>query len=815
MKRLLDATLALAGLVLLAPVFAAVAIAVKCDGGGSVLFRQERVGRNFRPFRIFKFRTMVPDAASKGPGITVNGDARITRIGGFLRWSKLDELPQLVNVLRGEMSFVGPRPELPEYVRRFEDAYREILRVRPGITDPASLTYRDEAERLAQSSDPMRTYVEVVLPEKIELAKRYAERASVLGDLRIIVSTVLVLLYPVRRIESALNRLGSRHGALAVLVQVLLAAIANAGAVLLASNGAPSEALRLQFLVGLPFLLPLRALCFWWFHLERDLWRYVSLRELGALAGATALGSLLFYAVTLVPGALAGYPPTVLIVDAILCFGLLAGVRVLRRVHRELGDRVVARRRALVVGAGDMTERVLRGLIDHPRHAYEVVGLVGEDAAKVGLQIHSVPFIGSFAEIDGILQAERPDEVVIVAPSLSEKLLKDTVRASRACGGAVRVVREEDEARNGGQRLLLEEPDAEDLLFRDPVEVDAERLRSVYRGRRVLVTGAGGSIGSEICRQIAACEPEALVLFEKHEASLYHIERELRAKAPGVALEPVLGDVIDGARVGEVLERLLPDTIFHAAAYKHVPMLEKNPIEGFKTNALGTMVVAEAAHQAGVGKFVLISTDKAVDPVSILGVSKRMAELTVQGLAAKSETRFMAVRFGNVLESSGSVVPLFKEQIEQGGPVTVTHPHATRWFMTVPESVSLILEAARMGAGGELFVLDMGRPVRILDLAHALIRSYGLVPERDVRVVFTGMRPGERLFEKLFNDHEVVWKTPHPRILKTDDAGDARSSARRAEELTRLLRVVDHATAAAISEREIARLVGELETACA
>ena len=244
-------------------------------------------------------------------------------------------------------------------------------------------------------------------------------------------------------------------------------------------------------------------------------------------------------------------------------------------------------------------------------------------------------------------------------------------------------------------------------------------------------------------------------------------------------------------------------------------MLEKNPIEGFKTNALGTMVVAGAAHQAGVEKFVLISTDKAVEPVSILGVSKRMAELTVQGMAAKSNTRFLAVRFGNVLESSGSVVPLFKEQIERGGPVTVTHPHATRWFMTVPESVRLILEAARMGTGGELFVLDMGRPVRILDLAHALIRQYGLAPERDVSVEFTGLRPGERLFEKLFNDHEVVWKTPHPRILKTDGAGDARASARRTEELTHLLRIVHDATASATAELEIARLVDELETACA
>jgi FlaA1/EpsC-like NDP-sugar epimerase/lipopolysaccharide/colanic/teichoic acid biosynthesis glycosyltransferase len=815
MKRLFDATASFVGLVLLAPVFAAVAIAVRMDGGGGVIFRQERIGRNFRPFRIFKFRTMVADAASKGPGITVEGDARITRVGAFLRWTKLDELPQLVNVLRGEMSLVGPRPELPQFVRRFEEQFRDILRVRPGITDLASIAFRDEAGRLAESDDPMRTYVDVVLPEKIALARRYAERASLAGDLRIIFSTLFVLLYPVRRVEKALDRMGSAHGVLAVLTQLALAVAANFAALWLCTNGAPSDALRTQVLLGIPFLVPIRAVTFWWFQLDRDLWRYVSLREMGAILAAVAAGSAFFFLVTLAAGPLHGYPPAVLVTDAILCFGLLAGVRVLRRVHRELRDRVVARRRALVVGTGDVAERVLRGLINHPQHAYDVVGLIGADAGQIGLQIHNVPFVGSYDELDGVIEAQRPDEVVIVTAAMPEAQLRDAVRASRACGGAVRLVTEDDGARGGGPRFGLEEPDAEDLLFRDPVEVDDARVREVYRGRRLLVTGAGGSIGSEICRQLADCEPEVLVLFEQHEPSLYHIERELRARAPHVAVEAVLGDVADAARVDEVLERLQPDTIFHAAAYKHVPMLEKNPIEGFKTNALGTMIVAGAAHRAGVGKFVLISTDKAVEPVSMLGVSKRMAELTVQGMAEKSDTRFMAVRFGNVLESSGSVVPLFKEQIERGGPVTVTHPHATRWFMTVPEAVRLILEAARMGEGGELFVLDMGKPVRILDLAHSLIRQYGLTPERDVAVTFTGLRPGERLFEKLFNDHEVVWKTPHPRILKTDAVASERSAARRAAELAHLLRVVRDATSAATEERGIARLVDDLETVCA
>jgi FlaA1/EpsC-like NDP-sugar epimerase len=351
---------------------------------------------------------------------------------------------------------------------------------------------------------------------------------------------------------------------------------------------------------------------------------------------------------------------------------------------------------------------------------------------------------------------------------------------------------------DGGARLApgaepgLTAPQAEDLLFREPIEVDLSTVRPNYEGRCVLVTGAGGSIGSEICRQLAACRPSTLLLFEKHEASLYHIERELRGRHPDLRIVPVLGDVADEDRVSDVFLRAQPDVVFHAAAYKHVPMLELNPGEGYKTNFVGTRTVVEACDRAGVGRFVLISTDKAVEPVSVLGATKRMAELAVLDVAARSATRCMSVRFGNVLESSGSVVPLFKEQIERGGPVTVTHAEATRWFMTVPEAVQLILEAATMGQGGEVFVLDMGKPVRILDLAHALARRYGVRPGRDIEITITGLRPGERLFEKLFNDHELVWKTRHPRILMAAEPHSVRDAGRR-EESDRLRSFIERA----------------------
>ncbi|MEO6462820.1 MAG: polysaccharide biosynthesis protein [Candidatus Eisenbacteria bacterium] len=782
MKRALDVVLSATGLVLLLPVFAAVSLALRRQGGGPVLFRQERLGRDFRPFRILKFRTMVPGADRLGPGITPGRDPRVTRVGAFLRWSKLDELPQLWNVLRGDMSLVGPRPELPQYARLYEDDYREILKVRPGITDVASLVYRDEAGRLAAEEDPERAYVDAILPEKIRLARTYVSRASIGYDLRIIVETLLVLTYPARAIERGFERLGRHHRPLALLAQAGLAALANLAAMWLVYDGELTRAVFDLVLLGLPVLLAIRTLWNVSFQLDRDRWRYVGLRELGGIVAATALGTATFYAATRLVPVLDGYPRSIVIVDGVLCLLALAGGRILRRAQRQFRERTLNTRRVLVVGSGDSSQRVVRDLLQHPAHQYEVIGLVGGDRSETGLRVHSVPILGGYDDLERILRDSRPDEVVLVRSGIPEDRIDAAARSCRACGAAVRTVADDGAMRVGAETTPdLEAPRPEDLLFRDAVEVDLAAVRPSYAGRRVLVTGAGGSIGSEICRQVAACGPAQLLLFEKHEASLYHIERELKARHPELVLVPVLGDVADLLRVEDVFQRAQPEIVFHAAAYKHVPMLELNPGEGYKTNVEGTLTVAEVADRTGVGTFVLISTDKAVEPVSVLGASKRMAELAEQDVATRSATRCLTVRFGNVLESSGSVVPLFKEQIERGGPITVTHFEATRWFMTVPEAVQLILDAAVMGKGGEVFVLDMGKPVRIVDLAHALVRRYGLRPGKDIQIEFTGLRPGERLFEKLFNDHELVWKTRHPRILMAAELQSRREAGREAE----------------------------------
>jgi FlaA1/EpsC-like NDP-sugar epimerase/lipopolysaccharide/colanic/teichoic acid biosynthesis glycosyltransferase len=814
MKRVLDILLAGTGLVLLVPVYAAVAIALRREGGGPILFRQVRVGRDFRPFEILKFRTMVQGAERMGPGITPGRDPRVTRLGAFLRWTKLDELPQLWNVVRGDMSLVGPRPELPRYARLFEDDYREILRVRPGITDLASLVYRDEAGRLDAEQDPERAYVESILPDKIRLARTYVSRASVVYDLRIIGETIFLLAYPARLIENTLERLGAHHRAIALLAQAALAAAANLLAMWLVYDGGLTDEVFKVVVLALPALLALRTLWHVWFHLDRDRWRYVGLREIGSVVAATLLGSAAFYGLTQVVPVYAGYPRAIIIVDGVLCLLALSGARLVRRALCEFRERTMNTRRTLVVGSGDFAERVIRDLLQHPEHRYEVIGLVGGSGRDAGLRVHDVPILGGDDDLEAVLAKTTPDEVVIVRAAISPDRLEAATRAVHACGAAVRIAGDDGmKSPRPDAPSDLEAPRAEDLLFRDAVEVDLATVRPFYAGRRVLVTGAGGSIGSEISRQIAACGPARLLLFEKHEASLYHIERELRGLYPDLAIEPILGDVAEVERVEDVFRRARPEIVFHAAAYKHVPMLELNPNEGFKTNVEGTRTVAEACDRTGVETFVLISTDKAVEPVSVLGASKRMAELAVQDVAGRSTTRCLTVRFGNVLESSGSVVPLFKEQIERGGPITVTHSEATRWFMTVPEAVQLILEAAAMGKGGEVFVLDMGKPVRIVDLAHALARRYGMRPGRDIEIVFTGLRPGERLFEKLFNDHELVWKTRHPRILMAAEL-KSRREAGRDEEAARLKAFIDQAGIAG-EGRLGARSAPEEQGACA
>ena len=813
MQRILDILIAALVLVLVSPLLLLVAVAIKLDSRGPVLFKQERVGRHFKPFRIYKFRTMVAGADRLGPGVTAGNDGRVTRVGRFIRDTKLDELPQLWNVLKGEMSLVGPRPELSRYVRLFEEDYRQILKVRPGITDPASIAYHHESALLLGLPDPEAKYAREILPDKIRLAKTYVEDPSLAHHLRLLFETAVVLAYPSRLLERVFERLSRHRVAVAVVVQAALAALASLAALHLRYDGAPAAETRRVVLAALPLLVLIQ--CAWLkpFNLYRDMWQYVGLWELLSLAAAVSLGTATFSLVVRLSRGFGAYPPSIVILDGMLCIAALSAVRIARRMHREIHDRVLTTRSVLVVGVDDSAESVLRDLMSHPRYHYRIAGLVANDRSAVGLRLHNVPIVGAYEELEEILRTRNPDEIFIIVSAVPEPARKSLVRTCRRLGRPVKLVPDLEDILAGKQSLRIEPPDAEDLLGREPIALDLDPARADLRDRCVLVTGAGGSIGSEICKQVAACAPARLVLFEQHEGSLFNVERELQERHPDLKLDAILGDIRDASRVEEAFASRRPDVVFHAAAYKHVPMMERNPLEAIKTNVLGTKILAEAADRWGAQAFVLVSTDKAVEPVCVMGASKRMAELTIQALAGRSRTRFLCVRFGNVLGTSGSVIPVFREQIERGGPITVTHANVMRWFMTVPEAVQLILEATALGKGGEVFVLDMGKPVRILDMAESLIRLYGLRPGQDVPIKITGLRPGERLFERLFNDHEAVRKTAHPMVLRAAET-NGNGGAHKAEEFQKLMDRIQHAAGESLAV-ELRKVAGEVERVCA
>ncbi|MCX7992114.1 MAG: polysaccharide biosynthesis protein [Fimbriimonadales bacterium] len=443
------------------------------------------------------------------------------------------------------------------------------------------------------------------------------------------------------------------------------------------------------------------------------------------------------------------------------------------RIGRRLYDWYLAytknqtpRRRALVVGGGDTGEVVMRETRRNPQAELRIVGFVDDDPQKQSKHIHGYPCLGTTQDIPQIVAEQGVQDVIIAISSADGEVVRRIFNICRATSARVRIVPPfQPTAEHSFQLAQIREVNIEDLLRRAPVQFDLRPVAEYIAGERVLITGAGGSIGSELARQIADLGPASVALLGKGENSIYQIDHELRTRM-NYEPECIIADVRDASRIEAVFRHEQPTLVFHAAAHKHVPLMEANPIEAIKNNVLGTWVMAETALRHGVRKFVYVSTDKAVDPVSIMGATKRVGEMIVSALACEGETEFAIVRFGNVLGSRGSLIPTLQAQIEQGGPVRITHPDMQRYFMSINEAVHLILRAGSFSSRGDIYILDMGEPIRILDMAHDLIRLYGLVPGQDVKVVITGTRPGEKLHEQLFYDQEVLENTPNPKIKR-------------------------------------------------
>ncbi len=526
-----------------------------------------------------------------------------------------------------------------------------------------------------------------------------------------------------------------------------------------------------EFLVSnlraLPVVILVQGAIAWYFRLYRGLWRFASLQDLWNIVRSSVLGAFGIALALFVLTRLENIPRSVLMLYPLFLVFLLGGPRLLYRLAKDRSlnlHNIRNGERILVVGAGSSGEMLVRDILRDGN--YVPVGFVDDRAGLTRMRIHGIPVLGSIASLPELVQRYQVDRIFIAIPSATNAQMQRIVELCERSGCPFRTLPRLQDLVSGRVGLReVREVAIDDLLGRSAVQLDWAGIQRQLLGQTVLVTGGGGSIGAELCRQVARLGVAALVIYERSEFQLYLIERELRQGFPHLTLHAMLGDVCDAVALEHAFAEHRPRLVFHAAAYKHVPIVEAQIREGVRNNILGTSNVVEAADRHGCDAMVLISTDKAVRPSSVMGATKRFAELLCERKNLQSKTRYVTVRFGNVLGSAGSVVPLFREQIRSGGPITVTHPEATRYFMTIPEACQLILQAVSVGGGGDIFVLDMGEPVNITYLAEQMIRLSGHVPGEDIRIVYTGLRPGEKLREELFHAEENLRPTSHPKLL--------------------------------------------------
>jgi len=799
LPRSLEAFIAAIGLLIATPILLLAVIAIKLTSRGPVFFRQGRVGRRGEFFELFKLRTMRIQPPSWVLNVTANDDDRITPVGKILRATKIDELPELWNVLVGDLSLVGPRPEVPRFVDLGNPLWREALKVRPGLTDPVTLKLRNEEELLATVGGNREAfYREVLQPYKLRGYAEYLQRRTPWSDLRVLAMTLLAIVRPsttppptlaelmkasdgteVRSEDlaiatSAKSGVSLRH--VQYLLDLFVLATAFGLSYLLRFDFKLDARIRADLFAQLPWVLLLQSGALLLAGVHRFIWRYVAIREARHFVDAalwSGLALVLFRLFDPFSIDAMRIPISVIIMDTVFGFCGVLAMRVARRISYEQERRedvsetvTTARRRVLLLGAGQAGVLAAREIQGRGDLDIEIHGFVDDDPRKQGALIHGVPVLGTTRDLPKLVAENRIQDIVITIAQISRREILRMMEVCRKIGVNVRIIPGLYEILQGNVRVTrIRDVEIEDLLGRERVYLEEDEIGRFVNGKCVVVTGAGGSIGSELARQVARFGPSSLLLLERAEFALFDIDKELRRLHPELRIVPVVADVGDEPWIRTVFATHKPQVVFHAAAHKHVPMMESNPSEAIKNNIIGTRVIAEVSANTGVEAFVMISTDKAVRPTSVMGASKRVAELVVQDLARRSSTRFVAVRFGNVMGSAGSVIPIFREQIQRGGPVTVTDPEMKRYFMTIPEAAQLVMQAGAMGRGGEIFILDMGHPVRILDLAVAMINLSGLRPFEDIEIVFTGLRPGEKLFEELELDGEGISKTRHPKIF--------------------------------------------------
>lgn len=572
--------------------------------------------------------------------------------------------------------------------------------------------------------------------------------------------------------ETIANDFGLRYRRFAIIAtQTLLIPLAYYSAFLLRFDFGNKELWHDVYFKSVPLLIVSRLIFFYYIDLFSGWWRYVDFEDIVKIGNAVVFSSLLFIACIVFIFGFGGFPRSVLIIDPVLMFLTLCGIRMLFRVLRQKFEQHTLKgnaRRVLIMGAGNTGVTVLKEIKSSPVLNLLPVGFIDDDINKKGARIKNLSVLGTYVDIPALARKLKVDEVLIAVPSAPFQQIKKILDICESAGIAYRTMPGISNIISGHTFISsMRDVGPDELLGRPKVSFENEkgRLENEIENKCIFITGAGGSIGAELCRQVARFKPGCLIMYERDESHLFYIDFEIRKKYPEVQIISIIGDILNREKVAHLLATYQPDSIYHAAAYKHVPLMENQPSEALRNNLLGTKIISELAIQFEIPKFVFISTDKAVNPSSVMGTSKRMTEKLLQTYS-NTPTQFISVRFGNVIGSSGSVIPLFKKQIAEGGPVTVTHPEVTRFLMTIPEAVHLVLLAGSMGNGGEIFLLDMGKPAKIADLAKSLIELSGLKPGKDIAINYIGLREGEKLHEELYWEGEDISPTAHIKIRR-------------------------------------------------
>jgi len=758
-KRLFDIIFSLIGLLAALPFLILAAVVIRLTSKGPALFRQVRIGRYGRPFTLFKLRTMVVDAATKGPGVSPRNDPRETRFGHLLRLTKLDELPQLYNVLIGEMSVVGPRPEIPSMVALYTDEQRRVLEVRPGLVGPAQIIGRNEAEMLPDHLENVEAYyIHHLLPEKLKLDLAYSLKPRLRTDLALIGRSLVAILGGLFR---PIYQQKKASWPMLFIIDMALVLICYFFAYCLRFDWIiPRQEYR-NFFQSLPLVLAVSGTFFITLRLYQSLYKYIGLTDLFRMAKASTYSSIAIVIAIFFLG-WREHSRSVFLINWILLTTSMAFVRTLLRLESEKKppkDYSLAKR-VLVVGAGDIGDMLIREQ-NKNGHPFQIVGFIDDDPLKVGTQLQGIRVYGNRKLIPDIAKALRVEEIFIAISDLSSEELHDILGYCEKANLKHCIVPAISDVVSGRIYLSkVREVDVTDLIGRRMLSLDLGAIRESLTQKRILITGAGGSIGSELARQIIEYHPQQLVLLDRSENYLFELQCDLDGRN-GKNARYVLGDITDIEKMEHLFADFRPEIVFHTAAQKHVPLSESNPDEAIRNNILGSRVLSRCADRFGVNHFVFVSTDKAVNPSSVMGATKRAVELLFQAFAPYSNTRFITVRFGNVLNSHGSVVPVFMKQIRDGGPVTITDKEIERFFMSIPEAVNLILQAVTFGESGEIYILNMGQRVKIAKLAADMIRLAGYRPYADIDIREIGLRPGEKLFEELVGADETCLSTSH------------------------------------------------------